>query len=174
MALVTISNPEMAHNRTVIANADIPIGSICKLMQAANVGDPCKVAVANEAALEDATIMKGIVTYVADNDLSVDFIINPANEALTVNTESDKTTVIPSGSLCLFWYNKPVVRVHQSVVHSTIDFDTVREGAKIGVEQTNGKLALYVAPGGGVTADHFIGTLYEHEGAEITIILSAL
>jgi hypothetical protein len=175
MALVTIRNPEMAHNRTVIADEALKNGMVVKLVQG-DKGDPCHVAKITAAAdLTDSTIVKGIVTFVADNDLTVDFILDPTNEALSLNTDSDNSTDIAEGALCVFWYNKPLVGYHSlsPAVDTTLDFSTAREADVVAVEESNSKVAA-LDTGMSSTSSHAVGMIYEHEGAELTILFHLL
>jgi hypothetical protein len=172
MALVTIRNPEMAHNRTVVAKVALKNGMVAKLVQGTAKGEPCQVDKFASADLSDASIVKGIVTFVPDNDLTVDFILNPANEALTLNTGADdNSTDIAAGSLCVFWYNKPLVGYHSSMVDASLVFSTAREGDKIAVKETTAIVGAYNS--GDTSLDVAVGTIYEHEGAEVTILFQA-
>lgn len=172
MALVTIRNPEMAHNRTVIAKVALKNGMVVKLVQGTAKGEPCQVDKIIAADLSDASIVKGIVTFVKDDDLTIDFILTPSSEALTLNTESDNSQDIAAGTPCLFWYNKPLVGYHSSVVDASLVFSTAREGDKIAVKETTSIVGKYAS--GDTTLDVAVGTIYEHEGAEVTILFQAL
>jgi hypothetical protein len=171
MALVQIRNPEMAHNRAAIAKVALKNGMVVKLVQGTAKGEPCQVDKVVSADLSDASIVKGIVTWVPDNDLTVDFILTPANETLTLSTDTDNNTDIAAGTPVLFWYNKPVVGLHSSMVDASINFATVREGDKIAVKETTSVIGLYNS--GDTTLDVAVGVVYQHEGAELTILLSA-
>ena len=172
MALVTIRNPDMAHNRTVVAGEALKNGLIVKMVQGTAKGEPCQVVKASEADIADSTIVKGIVTFVPDNDLTVDFILDPTDESLTLNTDSDNSTDIASGTLCVFWYNKPLVGYHSTMVDASLDFSTAREGDVIASKSTTSKPGLYDS--GDTTLDTAVGMIYEHEGAEVTILYHLL
>lgn len=174
MALVTIRNPESAANRTVVADEALKNGMIVKLVQGAAKGDPCSVAKITSASdLTDASIVKGIVTFIPDNDLTVDFILDPTNEGLSLNTGADNSTDIPEGALCVFWYNKPVVGIHSAMVDTSLVYATAREGDVVAVEESNALLAA-LDSGVGSTSSHAVGVIYQHEGAELTILLHLL
>jgi hypothetical protein len=169
--MVTIRNANMCDARTVVATAGLKAGMVVKLTQGTAKGEPCQVALCSTADLADVTLVKGIVTYIQDNDLAVNFILNPANEVLTVNTGSDEVLSIPTGALCVFWYNSPVLGAHSSALDASINMATIREGAKVAATGVTGLIALYT--GAGATAS-YLGTVYQHEGAELTIICNGI
>jgi hypothetical protein len=171
MALVQIQNPEMAHNRTVVASEALTVGMGVKLVQGTAKGEPCQVSKLTAADMDDATLMKGIVTHIQDDDEVVDFIYNPVDASLTLNTGSDNTTNIAAGTNCVFWYGKPVVVLHGSVVDATLNVATVREGAKVAINTGTSKIGLYNS--GAPAQDAFIGTVYQTNGTDVQVIVSA-
>jgi hypothetical protein len=169
--MVTIRNANMCDARTVVATAGLKTGMVVKLTQGTAKGEPCQVAIPSVADLADATLVKGIVTYVQDNDLAVEFILNPANEVLTLNTGVDEVLNIPTGAVCVFWMNAPVVGLHPAVLDASIVMGTIREGAKVACTAGSGLIGLYTGAGNFAS---YLGTVYQHEGAELTIICNAI
>lgn len=169
--MITIRNPMECQSRTVIAGEALSVGMCVYLAAPANDGDPCKVMKATATQTGDATVEKGIVFYVQDNDLAVDYILNPATNARTLNTGNDATTVIPSGALCTFWYDKPVVGYTEDSVDSSMDFASVGAGTKVAFLGSTSKLAEYLV-GQSSGIEDYMGIIYEHDGAEITVMFT--
>lgn len=169
--MVTIRNANMCDARTVVATAGLKTGMVVKLVAGTAKGEPCQVSVPSVADLADATLVKGVLTYVPDNDLAVEFILNPANEVLTLNTGVDEVLNIPTGALCVFWMNSPVVGLHSAIMDASIVMATIREGAKVACTAGSGLIGLYTGAGNFAT---YLGTVYQHEGAELTIICNAI
>jgi hypothetical protein len=170
MALVQVRNPSMAHNRTVFAKVALKNGMVVKLVAGTAKGEPCQVDKITKADLADPSVVKGFVTYIPDDDLAVDFILNPTNSSLSINAGIDNTLDIPAGAACVFWYNKPVIGLHPSAMDASIDMATIREGDKVAVNAANGKIGLLVDTATDANRDEYFGTVYEHEGAELTIL----
>lgn len=171
--MITVRNPEDAHARTVFAGEDLEVGMVVKLVQGTNRGDPCSVVKPDAADLKDPNILLGIVDYHVDDDLAVDFQRNVQTQALTRNEDGDNTYEIPKDSPCVIWYNCPVIGFHRSTVDASLAalFDTVREGTLVDFA-ASAKLAVFDAdPEEGNVAK---GVLYEHEGAELTVIFHKL
>lgn len=173
--MITIRNPNEARARTVVAGEDLEVGMFVKLVQGAAKGDPPKVMKVAEADIADAEVMVGIVDFIPDDDLAVDYNID-TNQNLTVNTGSDNTFKVPSGSLCVFWYGQPIVGFAKSAVDPTYQasFDAAREADVLAIDSDTAKLAAYDASAVDTTRDEVVGVLYQHEGAEITVLLKAL
>ena len=175
--MITIRNPNEAHSRTVVASTQLEIGQAVKLIQGLAKGDPPQVAAIVEADLTDPTVMIGIVNYVVDDDQALDMILDPVNSALTLNTGDDAAHVIPAGKTCQFWYGNPVIGFHKSAVDPAFaagtagDFDAVREPAAICIDSTTSKIGLYAA--GQADRDAVAGFVYQHEGAELTVLFTA-
>lgn len=169
--MVTIRNANMCDGRTVVAGAGLKSGMVVKLIQGTAKGEPCQVGVASTADLADATLVKGILTYVPDNDLAVEFILTPSSQALALNTGSDDVLTIPTGALCVFWTNSPVVGLHTTALDASVNMTTIREGAKMAAVGATGFIALYT---GATTTASYLGTVYQHEGAELTIICNGI
>lgn len=171
---VTIRNPKQAHARTVIASEAMEVGMAVTLIQGTAKGEPCQVRKATAADLADATLVKGIVTYVPDNDLAVGFIIDPTDEGLTKNTESDNTYEIPAAAHCVFWYNKPVVGFHQNAVDAALTVSSTREGTKLAFDGDSSKLTAY-ASGQTDGRQIYLGTALQNEdGVELTVLFDQL
>jgi hypothetical protein len=173
--MVTIRNPNEARARTVFAGEALENGMFVKVVPGDAAGDPPKVVrITTKAELQDAGLVKGVVTFIPDNDLAVDFIINPVNYALTLNVGADSAHKIPAGSACVVWMDRPIFGFHPSAVAPALvtGFAAVREGDRMAVDITTGKLTILNS--GDVTRDVYVGTVYQHEGAEITVMLQAI
>lgn len=170
---VIVRNPKVAHARTVIAGEALNVGEVVVMVQGTAIGEPPQVRKPTVAELGDATVVKGIVTFVPDNDLAVGFILDPADEGLSQNTGSDNVHVIASGKHCVMWYGKPVIGFSQAAVTAALTVSSTREGAKVAFIAATGKLAAYNAAGTDGT-QHYKGTVYMNEGAEITVLFDAL
>ena len=172
--MITIRNPDACQSRTVIAGEAMTVGQVVYLAQAATKGDPCKVMLAGATELGDPTVVKGVVAFVPDDSEAVDFTISTDGlDTLTVNAGSDGTTAIALGALCTFWYDKPVIGFHSSAVDAALDFAVIREGGKVAFDGDSSKLADYNAGGVDGTED-FMGVVYQHEGAEITVAFTSI
>lgn len=172
--MITIRNPNEARARTVVADTALEVGQFVRMIQGAAKGDPVKVRAAVAADLTDVTAVLGIVDFVPDNDLAVDFILNPVNRALSQNTGDDNTYVIPAGSLCVMWHDKPIVGFHSLAVDASLQgaaFTNAREGAAVAMKEGTSKVALYAS--GDLTVDVVQGIIYQHEGAELTVMFTA-
>lgn len=170
---VTVRNPKVATARTVIAAEALEVGMVVVMVQGTAIGEPVQVRKPSAAELGDATLIKGVVTYVPDNDLAVGFILDPTDESLAKNTGADNTYAIPSGASCVLWMNKPVIGFHQNAVDAALVVATAREGLKVAFDADSAKLAAY-ASGGIDGTQHYKGTVYMNDGAEITVIFDAL
>jgi hypothetical protein len=174
--MITIRNPTECQSLTVIADAQLVVGQLVKLIQAAASGDPCEVASPQVADYKDATLEKGIVYFVKDDDEAVDYIVDPNDGSLTVNTGADGTRVIPAGAACSFWFDKPII------AYTAADFTadagatiavTTREGAKIAFNTSDHLLDTYDAADVD-GSDVYQGVVYRNDGAELTVYFSKL
>lgn len=174
--MITIRNPKECQSVTVLAGEDLVVGQLVKLVQAAASGDPCAVVSPLVADYKDATVELGIVYFVPDNDEAVDFIVDPNDNSLVVNIGGDNVTEIPSGSHCTFWFDKPIVAYTDNgftgEAGATIAL-TTREGTKIAFNTTDHLIDTYDAADTDDT-DVYMGTVYANDGAELTILFSAL
>ena len=174
--MITIRNPKECQSLTVIADAALVVGQLVKLVQAAAIGDPCEVASPDVADYKDATVEKGIVYFVPDDDEAVDFIVDPNDGSLTVNTGSDNVTVIPAGAHCTFWFGRPIVGYTANgftTEAGAIIALTTREGTKIAFNTTDHLIDTYDAADTDDT-DVYQGIVYRNDGAELTIYFSQL
>lgn len=175
--MITVRNPTDASALTVIASEAMEVGMLVAVIQGTAKGEPVQVRKAVEADIEDATVLKGIVDFIPDDDLAVDFLIDPTaagtSSFLATNTESDNTRTIPAESACVLWYNKPIIGFHSSAVDAALDFSVVREPAKLAFDPASSKLTNY-DPAGTLGTQIFFGTLYRHEGPEITVVFTEL
>jgi len=174
--MITIRNPNKCQSLTVVAMSALVNGQLVKLVQAASTGDPAGVASPLVADYEDATVVKGIVYYVPDNDQAVDFTVDPNDSSLTVNAGSDNTRTIPSGSLCTFWFDKPIIGYHSSaftVTAGTAISTSTREGAKVAFNRNDHLLDTYDAADTD-ESDVFHGVVWSNDGAELTVLFTAL
>jgi phosphatidate phosphatase APP1 len=172
--MITVRNPTAAHALTVVTSVAMEVGQIAALIQGTAAGEPVQVRIATAADLDDATIVKGVVDFILDDDLAVDYIKNPATGARSVNTGSDGTQAIPAGAAVAFWYNKPIIGFAEEDVDDTLDITAVREGAKVAALAASGKLVAYNAAAVNTGAENYLGTIYRNEGPEITVLLNAL
>jgi len=161
---------------TVVAGAALKVGQLVKLVQGTATGEPPQVTAATTGDYKDDTIVKGIVYFVPDDDEAVDWIIDPNDSSLTVNTGADNTTDIASGSLCTFWFDKPIVGFtvdSLSADASATIAITAREGVKIAFNTNDHLIDVYNAASTDVV-DTYRGTVYRNEGAEVTVLFDAL
>ena len=175
--MITIRNPKECQSLTVIADSALVVGQLVKLVQAAASGDPCEVADISVAAdYKDATLELGIVYFVPDDDEAVDFVIDPNDGSLTVNTDPDNVTDIAAGEHCTFWFDKPIVAYTDNGFTAdggaTIAL-TTREGAKIAFNTTDNLLDIHDAADTDVS-DVYMGIVYRNDGAELTVYFSTL
>jgi hypothetical protein len=166
MALVQIQNPTKAESRSVITSVAMKNGMVVKLVQGTAVGEIPQVALCSDADLADVSVLKGVITYIADDNLKVD--------TLVPNTGSDNTMDIPPGVEATFWYNSPMVYLHQVALDTTVVMGTIREGAKLAVNAVTGKIAPLVATGVDANRDQYVGVVYHHDGVALSVILNAL
>lgn len=180
--MVTLRNPNEVVARTVVASEQLFVGAVCRLIQGTAKGEPCQVRLATAADIAAAAyswaadvltapVAKlGIVTWVPDDDMAVDYVINPITKEITVNTGTDQTVVIPSGSLVTFVYRNPVIGVRKTDVDSTMatNWDSIREGDLLTVEADTG---LIKERGAG---EFVLGHVHQHDGFELTLDLTAL
>lgn len=175
--MVTIRNPNEARARTVVAGEALENGMFVKLVQGAVKGDPPKVMkITSKAEMNDATLIKGVVMYIPDNDLTTDFVmtnLDPQYPANVLNTGADSAHKIPLGANCVLWMDKPIFGFHKLALDAgaAAGFDSIREGDKVAVHVDSAKLTLH--DGADVKRDVYVGTVYQHEGAEITVLLQA-
>lgn len=175
--MIHVRNPTDARAETVVASEALEVGQLVAVIQGTAKGEPVQVRAATVADIQDDTVVKGIVDYIPDNDLAVDFIIDPtaagSSGFLALNTEDDNTTDIPSGAACVMWHGRPVVAFDANSVDAALDLGAIREGAKLAFDGDSAKLAAY--NGGGVDGTEvFMGVLYRHEGPEITVLFTGL
>lgn len=174
--MITIRNPKECQSLTVIADAALVVGQLVKLVQAASSGDPCEVASPLVADYTDATIELGIVYFVPDDDEAADYIVDPNDGSLTVNTDPDNVTAIAAGDHCTFWFDKPIVAYTSNGftadVASVLAL-TTREGTKIAFNTSDHLIDTHDAADTNVS-DTYVGTVYRNDGAELTILFSAL
>ena len=174
--MITIRNPKQCQSLTVIADAALKVGQLVKLIQAASSGDPCEVSSPLAADYKDATVEKGIVYFVPDDDEAVDFVVDPNDNSLTVNTDADNVTDIPAGAHCTFWFDKPIVAYTEhgftADAGSTLAV-TTREGTKMAFNTTDHLLDTYDGADLDVS-DVYQGVLYRNDGAELTVYFSQL
>lgn len=173
--MITIRNPKQCQSLTVVAGAALKVGQLVKLVQGTAAGEPPQVIAPIAADYKDETLQLGIVYFVPDDDEAVDFIVDPNDGSLTVNTGADGVTDIASGSLCTFWFDKPIVGVTAdglSADASATIAITSREGVKVAFNTNDHLPDVY-----GATLDvndTFMGTVYQNDGAELTILFSEL
>lgn len=174
--MITIRNPKKCQSLTVVAMEELVVGQLVKLVQADASGDPAGVTSPQSADYEDTTVEKGIVYFVPDDDEAVDFIVDPNDGSLTVNTGTDGVLTIPDGSLCTFWFDKPIVGYHSSSFTGEGDSvlaTTTREGTKIAFNRADHLPDTYdVSDTDG--SDVYHGVVWTNDGAELTILFSAL
>lgn len=174
--MITIRNPKQCQSLTVVASETLVVGQLVKLVQATASGDPCEVAAPIAADYKDATIELGIVYFVPDNDEAVDFIVDSNDNSLTVNAGTDNVTAIAAGDHCTFWFDKPIIAYTDAGftadVGATIAL-TTREGAKIAFNTADHLIDVYDAADTD-GSDTYMGTVYANDGAELTILFSAL
>jgi hypothetical protein len=170
--MITMRSPKKHEARTVIAGEALKVGMFVKLAQGAAIGEVPVVMKATAADQADATKLVGIVSYIPDNDLTVPYILTPQTRAIAVNTGEDNATDIPSGALCVFWYDKPIVGFQQAAVHSGMDVSTVREGTAVAIHDATSTLAVYAS--GDTARDVVVGIVYQNDGEEITVILNKI
>lgn len=175
--MITIRNPKQCQSLTVIADSALVNGQLVKLVQAAASGDPCEVAdITVVADYKDATLELGIVYFVPDDDEAVDFVVDPNDGSLTVNTDADNVTAIAAGDHCTFWFDKPIVAYTDAGftadAGSTLAL-TTREGTKIAFNTSDNLLDTYDGADVNVS-DVYMGTVYRNDGAELTVYFSAL
>ncbi len=170
--MITIRNPKKADARTVRADVALKNGMFVKMTTGEAIGDVPNVVKATAADQADPTILVGIVSFIADNDLTVPYILTPQTRALTVNTGDDNATDIPEGSLCVFWYNRPIVGFQQAAVHSGFDITAVREASAVAIHDATSTLADYDS--GTAAVDVAVGVVYMNDGEELTVILTEL
>lgn len=174
--MITIRNPMQCQSLTVEAGEALVVGQLVKLVQGTAAGDPPKVVSPLAADYKDATVQKGIVYFVPDDDEAVDYIVDPNTKALTVNTGTDGVTAIASGKLCTFWFDKPIVGITADGISSEAGVAltmATREGSKIAINTGDHLFDDYDAADTDVS-DTFMGTVIATDGAELTIYLSAL
>ena len=173
--MITIRNPMQCQSLTVVAGAALKVGQLVKLVQGTASGEPPQVTTPAAADYKDEEVRLGVVYYVPDDDEAVDFIIDPNDSSLTVNTDADNTTDIPSGAECTFWFDKPIIGFTADSLSSDASATiaiTDREGASVCFNTNDGLLDLF-----GITADvndTYMGAIYRNEGAELTVLLSSL
>lgn len=171
--MITIRNLDSCHSRTVIAAAQLEIGQFVKLVQAAVKGDPCRVQAVVEADLTDPTAVIGVVSFIRmDDENATDYIVDPITSTLTRNTGTDNTYIIPAGELCSFWYGKPVIGFHQEDVDAGFTISGAREGQAVAIDTTTAKLGDYDSAQ--ADRDVVVGIIYECDGPEITVLLTAI
>jgi hypothetical protein len=172
--MVTVANANMAHNRVVIAKVALKVGQVVKLVRGTAKGQFPQVEPCTDADLADAKIVKGVATFIHDNDLATPFLWNRVTNVLTTNTGEDGVLAIPAGEPCVFWYNKPVITYHKAAVDVALDMATVREGDQIAFDASTGLPAPLVATGVDAERDVYAGTVYEVAGPQLTILFNTL
>lgn len=174
--MITIRNPLLCQSITVIASATLVVGQLVKLIEGTAAGEPPQVAAASDADYKDATIRKGVLYFVPDNDEAVDFVVDPNDNSLTVNTDADNTYAIAEGDHCTFWFDSPIIAYHSSSFTSasgTTIAVTTREGAKVAFNTEDDLLDIYDS-GDSDGSDTYQGTVIANDGAELTVLLSSL
>jgi len=175
--MITIRNPKECQALTVIAEQALTVGQLVKLIQSTgSIGDPCMVDAPLVADYKDTTIELGVVYFVPDDDEAVDFIVNSNNNSLTVNTDPDNVTVIPAGAHCTFWFDRPIIGYTANGFSASAGVDmalTAREGSKIAFNTNDHLLDIYNAADTDVS-DVYMGVVYRNDGAELTVLFSAL
>lgn len=172
--MVFIRNPQDCRALTAVAGEAMEVGMLVKLVQGAAIGDVPNVVKAVEADYADANVIKGIVMKVQDNDLAVDFIMNPQAQSYTANTGSDGVLAIASGDLVTFWYHKPIVGYHKLAVDTSFQASiaTVREMAFVSFDSDTAKLSAYNS--GDTTEDVRFGFVYRNDNPEVTVLFHTL
>lgn len=168
--MITIRNPNEARARTVVASEALEVGMIVRVIQGTAKGEPWQVRKAVVADLDDLGVKIGVVDFIPDSDLTIDYIIDPVTKALSLNTGDDNSYKIPSGSLCVIWTEKPIVGYLKPALSAEgqSEFATAREADLVTLVDASSKPGFYDAAGG--TEDtSVIGMIYQHDGPEISI-----
>jgi hypothetical protein len=160
--MIVIRNPNESRSRTVIASEALETGMIVTAIRGTAKGEPLQVRKATAADLADVNLKKGIVDFIPDSDEAIDMIIDPLTKQLTVNTGIDSTALIPAGSQCVQWTEKPVVGYSRFSVDPSIvtAWNTIREPDLISV----GADARPATGGADV-----VGRVEQHDGFEISV-----
>jgi hypothetical protein len=145
---------------------------LVKLVQGDNLGDPPKVIKPLLADYTSGEVALGIVYFVADDDLAVDFILDPTDSSLTLNTGSDAAHLIADGDPCTFWYDGVVAGYHSDLLDASLDVTTAREAQAVAFDVANAKLGDYDS-GATNERDTLFGYVYMNEGVELTVMFTA-
>lgn len=169
--MITIRNAQTgARALTVRAGEDLILGQPVKVVKGSAVGAPPQVVKCTAADLKDATLFKGIVGFVVDNVDAVTWTYNLDTYDLALNEGPDNTFKIPKDSQCVIWYDMPQFGFHSAAVDDSLDFATIREGeTKVAFVAATGKLCLYDDTAEDTGAETYMGFVYRHDGAEITV-----
>jgi hypothetical protein len=171
--MIHVRNPLKATAFSVFAGEELVPGMVVKFAQNAQGLEPLVVR-AVEADMDDDTVIKGVVNFVPDDSLAVDYILDPTQSSLTLNTGADGMNTIPLDAQCVIWVNRPVIGFDEHSVDVLLDLDTAREGDKVAFNSATALLAPLVDTGTDPNRDVFVGTIYRNEGPEITVILHAI
>lgn len=169
-----IRNALRAQSLTGIAGEAMEVGMLVKFVQNTATGLEPKVMKALEADYDDPDVLKGVVQHIPlDDENRVDYVLNPATQSYTLNTGTDNTHVIASGTKVTVWFDVPIIGVHKFLLDPSLDLAVAREGDLVTFDSATSKLAAYDVN----TADRDVpfGIIYRVEGGvEVTAILHRL
>jgi hypothetical protein len=165
--MITIANSTLALPFSArVSTTDVKPGMIVTFIQGTASGEQPQVRKATLAEIQDATVPKGIVEYFKPDSTDVDFDVDPATQALTL-----EDTTIPQNAQVTVWMGKPVVTYYGAVLAADLAPATVREATKVGFDADTNFPAAYL---GSATDGREIctGFIYRVDGPAITIAFS--
>jgi hypothetical protein len=171
--MITIRNADTTLSLSArTATADLIAGMIVAFVQSTASGDQPKVRKATIAEISDPTVVKGIVDFIVDDSLAVDFDISLIDQSLspTVNIHN-ANMVIPLNAQVNVWLGKVVIAYHSSNLPAALKSGTVREGMKLSFAGGTNLPALYAS--GGVDGSQTpVGMVYRVDGPEVTMLIT--
>lgn len=166
--MITVRNADTVQSVSARAStADLQPGMIVAFVQGTASGEQPKVRKATAAEIIDATVMKGVVDFIPDNNEFVDFDVNTVTGGLTA-----KSDVIPVDSQVNVWMGPCLVIAYSDdVLPSGLKSATVREASKVGFDGDTAFPGVY-ASGATDGLQSAKGMVYRVDGPEVTLIVS--
>lgn len=173
--MFTVRNSDHALSLSArTATADLKAGMIVAFVQNTSTvaGEQPLVRKATLAEITDPTIQKGLVDFIVEDSLAVDFDISLVDQTLSPTTNAHNATpVIPLGSQVNVWMGKLVVSYHSADLPAALLPTAVREGARVAFNNTTNLPAIYNS-GGADGSQTPVGIVYRIDGPEVSMLVT--